>query len=83
MFAEIERGGVTNNQVFLTPELVVAFRAYWRILSTAFSTARGTTSSYIRKVVPKRSTIGLGHRTLQIRAVQKEGRVVRVRRLAR
>lgn len=34
IFAEIERGGITNNQIFLTPELVAGFRAYWRVLVT-------------------------------------------------
>ncbi len=34
ILAEIERGGITNNQIVLTPELVAGFRAYWRVLVT-------------------------------------------------
>ena len=34
ILAEIERGAITNNQIFLTPELVAGFRAYWQVLVT-------------------------------------------------
>lgn len=34
ILAEIGRGGITNNQIVLTPELVAGFRAYWRVLVT-------------------------------------------------